>query len=116
MKRLLMLSVLALMFGASCDEFEPLDITTTTLSPGKVGAPYADTIRTEGGSGHAFIYIVDGQLPPGIAFRQTHDDGALYGTPLLAGDYLFTVEAYSGDDSTPHGTIVTRGFLLTIQP
>jgi hypothetical protein len=101
---------------AGCHEYAGFDITTATLEDGTVGVVYADTIRTEGGYGDVDIYVLSGQLPPGIAFRQAGDDAALYGTPQLAGDYLFTVEARAGADSgSYHGAYVTRGFLLTIR-
>jgi hypothetical protein len=100
----------------ACHDFVPLDITTTTLATGRVGEAYADTIRTSGGHGNAIVCVLDGQLPPGIAFRQTGNDAALYGTPQLVGDYLFTVEAVDVLDDSSCGTLVTRGFLLTVQP
>jgi hypothetical protein len=107
---------LSLLF-ASCDEMGQFDILADDLPNGHVGQEYSGYIHTTNGSGDTDIYVLDGQLPPGVAFRQYGDYAKLYGTPTLAGEYLFTVEAvnYSGD----HGhndEYVTRGFVLNVLP
>ena len=40
------------------------------------------------------------------------------GTPTLAGQYLFTVEAWDHNDDPDHGPgdVVSRGFVTNIQP
>jgi hypothetical protein len=101
-----------------CKPFEHLDITTTALRDGKVGQTYADTIRTSGGSDPVSVRLFAGQLPPGIGLRPRDDYAVLSGTPALAGQYLFTVEArdQSDDTSSWHGETVARGFVITVQP
>jgi len=102
---------------AGCHDGNPFDIETVALKQGRVGQAYADTIRTDGGCENAEVYLFSGQLPPGIALRSEDECGILYGTPQLAGDYLFTVEASSGSNQDGgHGTYVSRGFLITVQP
>lgn len=117
MKLKLVLLAALLLVAAGCHEGRPFDIETVTLRQGQVGLVYADTIRTDGGCDNAEVYLLSGQLPPGIALRSHDESGILYGTPQLAGDYLFTVEAASGTDSDGDSpTFVSRGFLLTIRP
>ena len=108
---------LLLLVAVGCHEHSQFDIETVVLKQGQVGQTYADTIRTDGGYDNAEVYLFSGQLPPGIALRSDDECGILYGTPQLAGDYLFTVEASSGSDSDgDNPTFVSRGFLLTILP
>lgn len=114
--KLIVLAALVLI-AAGCHEHSQFDIETVALKHGQVGQAYADTIRTSGGYDAAEVYLLSGQLPPGIALRTDDECGLLYGTPQLAGDYLFTVEAVSGSDSDGNsGAYVSRGFLLTIRP
>jgi hypothetical protein len=117
MRRTLSLSALVLLL-ASCDRGPYLDITTAALKEGSVGAPYADTIKTTGGTGLVRVRVLSGQLPPGIALRSQDDFAVLDGTPTLDGQYLFTVEARDRCEDTLswHGQFVSQGFALTILP
>lgn len=72
---------------------EPLSITTTSLPSGSVGSAYEQTIEATGGSGVFAFSISDGGLPVGLALD---DDGAITGTPTVAGTSEVTVEATSG--------------------
>jgi hypothetical protein len=107
--------VLAL-FAVGCDEIAPFDISTTNLSDGRVGTAYTEQINTIGGSSDVEIYVLDGQLPPGIAFRQHDDHAELYGTPVIDGQYLFTVEAVDHHGESGNDEYVSRGFVITVQP
>jgi len=110
---------LALVLGllvVGCDQIAPFDIVTTSLSDGRVGVAYTEQINTDGGGENVEIYLLDGQLPPGIAFRQHDDHAELYGTPLLDGRYLFTVEAVNRHDDSANDEYVSRGFVITVQP
>ncbi len=111
----LLLAVVALLFLSACDEIAPFDIATTELSDGRVGVAYTEHINTTGG-GDVEIYVLDGQMPPGIAFRQHGDHAELYGTPILDGQYLFTVEAVDHHGENGHDEYVSRGFVIAIQP
>jgi hypothetical protein len=64
-------------------------ITTTTLTPGTVGSPYATSF---GATGDAPITwsLVSGTLPPGLTLAA---DGSLSGTPTGPGSTSFTVKA-----------------------
>jgi hypothetical protein len=106
------LALVFVLFATGCDEIAPFDISTTSLSDGRVAVAYTEQINTTGGE----VYVLDGQLPPGIAFRQHDDNAELYGTPTLAGQFLFTVEAVNHHDESARDEYVTRGFVLTIQP
>jgi hypothetical protein len=101
-----------------CGPFSRLEIVTAALKDGKVGQPYADTVRTDGGYEGVEVTVLSGQLPPGIAFREVDDDAELYGTPVLAGQYLFTVQARDRCEDPDHGrgSTVSRGFVVNIQP
>lgn len=110
------LSVL-LLFCLVCKQPEPFEIVTGRLPTGIVGSPYSAVIETRGGHGYVMLRVLDGQLPPGISFRQDGRDGALSGIPLLADTFLFTVEARdsAGEDSSLPSTIVTAGFAVVVQ-
>lgn len=120
MKRMalrVLLAIVPLLLLASCDGMGDFDITADTLPDGHVGREYSGYIHTTNGSGDIDIYVLDGQLPPGVAFRQHGDYAKLYGTPTLAGQYLFTVEAVSYSGEHGHGQdVVSRGFVLNILP
>lgn len=74
-----------------------------TLSPaagglpaGVVGLAYDDvTLSTTGGT-MGNVFVLDGDLPPGLSFDQ--DTGTLSGTPTTAGIYDFTITVYDGDN------------------
>ena len=112
----LVLGLALVLFAVGCDEVVPFDISTTSLNDGRVGVAYTEQINTDGGGGDVEIYLLDGQLPPGIAFRQHDDHAELYGTPLLDGRYLFTVEAVNHHDDSVNDEYVSRGFVITVQP
>jgi hypothetical protein len=111
----LLLAAVTLLFVA-CDEVAQFDILADGLPDGRVGEEYAGYVHTANSSGDVEIYLLDGQLPPGVAFRQYGDYAKLYGTPTLAGQYLFTVEAvdYHGEPGSEE--YVSRGFVLTVLP
>lgn len=110
------LAFVSLILVTACTEFEPFRFTTFGLSNGRVGAQYADTIRTTGGHGNVTMRVTGGQLPPGIGLRVSDRDGVLYGLPSRAGDYSFTVEAR---DSITSGNpkpaeVISQGFALAV--
>ncbi len=112
---LLVFALVLGLFAVGCDEVAPFDISTTTLSDGHVGVAYDEQINTTG-RGDVEIYVLDGQLPPGVAFRQHDENAELYGTPTLDGQYLFTVEAVDHHGENGRDEYVTRGFVITVQP
>ena len=73
---------------------EPVGITTVTLSDGRVGEPYADTVRATGGTGTYTFEVVTGRLAPGTTLDPSN--GVISGTPVESGTFDFTVEASSG--------------------
>jgi hypothetical protein len=88
---------------------EGLVITTSTLPDGQVGAPYSQTFGALYGIEPYLWTIPSGSLPPGLTLET---DGALHGTPTVAGGYSFTVQL--ADSSLPSLT-TTQTFSLTIQ-
>jgi hypothetical protein len=93
--------------GTSQREFSiPVDpglaITSTSVKPGTVGQPYADTLAAQdvrtlnpvtGFPVQATWSLQSGALPPGIALS---DSGALTGTPTIEGSYQFVLKAVNG--------------------
>jgi hypothetical protein len=110
------LALVLAMPSTGCDPIGRFDIVTVSLKDGKVGQAYADTIRTKGGCEGVEVTVLSGQLPPGIALRELDDDAELYGTPTLAGQYLFTVVARDYQRDPGFGKTVSRGFAVTVQP
>lgn len=75
--------------GVSGTVYQSPVITTTTLSSGKVGAPY-NAIFTADGDGTITWSITGGSLPAGLSLSE---QGELSGTPGSAGTFNFTVTA-----------------------
>jgi hypothetical protein len=82
----------------------PLAITTTGLSTGTVGAPYAAQLQASGGNAPYTWALTSGALPPGLSLTAV---GIISGTPSAAGNYSFAASVTGG------GT-VTGNFTLTV--
>lgn len=85
------------------------EITTDTVVDAVKYIPYASVLQTNvmGTSYGAEFKMLSGSLPDGL---ELYENGIIYGVPLEAGTFDFTVEAYfPGSDSTD-----TKEFTLTI--
>jgi hypothetical protein len=92
--------------GASFRVGVVLEITTTELPQGAVGAAYSATVSASGGAEPYAWSIASGSLPPGVTLSST---GLLSGTPTSAGRFDFIVRA------TDAGSVsATRPFAITI--
>jgi hypothetical protein len=87
-----------------------LAITTQVLPNGTVGAAYTAQLNAAGGTAPYSYSIVTGALPPGITLSA---EGALSGTPTLAGTFTFTARVT--DSATPEET-ADRTLSLTVNP
>ncbi len=86
-----------------------LTITTTSLPPGNVGAPYSTVISASGGGSVYSWSVSAGTLPPGLSLAaSTTSSVGLSGTPTSAGAFNFTVRVVSGNSEA------TRTFAVTI--
>ncbi len=75
-------------------ELRGLQILTASVPSASVGAAYDSTqLVASGANGPLTWGVVDGDLPPGMTVTT---DGMLFGTPLSAGFFAFTVEAADG--------------------
>jgi YVTN family beta-propeller protein len=95
-----------------------LVITTTVLPNGIVGVPYNATIATAGGTLPLSFFLTNTAFPPGLFIQQPSQvpaspNGALAGTPTLAGTYTFSESVV--DHSTPVQT-ATQNYVVTIAP
>ena len=82
-----------------------LFITTTALPNGVVGVPYNAAISTDGGTLPLSFSLTTAAFPPGLTIQQpaaNSHNGALSGTPTLAGHYSFSESVV--DSSTPAQT------------
>jgi hypothetical protein len=87
-------------------------ITDTTLRPGVVGQPYADTLDATGGARAKSWTLVRGTLPPGLALLT---NGVLSGTPTTAGTFTFDVRVTSsGKKRTKRLTVTVIPRLATV--
>ena len=82
-------------------------ITDTTLRPGVVGQPYADTLDATGGARAKSWTLVRGTLPAGLALLA---NGVLSGTPSATGSSTVDIRV------TSKGKKRTRSFTILILP
>lgn len=82
-------------------------ISDTTLRPGVVGQPYADTLDATGGARAKSWTLVRGTLPPGLALLT---NGVLSGTPNATGSSTVDIRV------TSKGKKRTRSFTILILP
>lgn len=72
-----------------------LRMATTTLRPGFIAVPYADTLRLADAPGPVTWSVTNGALPAGIALDST--TGIFSGRPERFGPATFTVRGTSGE-------------------
>ena len=65
----------------------PVEITTTELADGFVGAQYFAVLRAQGGIGNTIWSIESGQLPDGLELNT--DNGLISGVPAVADSFAF---------------------------
>jgi len=87
--------------------YKAVSITTPSLSNGKVGVRYSQTLRATGGSGKKTWSLVDGTLPGGLSLNPS--TGAITGKPASAGSYPFTVKLTDGI-----GGETTKDFAISV--
>jgi hypothetical protein len=87
----------------------PLAVSTTTPPAGTLNVSYpATTLQATGGVPPFSWVVTSGQLPPGLNMA---GDGAITGTPTLAGTYPFTVQV---TDSENPAMTATGSFSITV--
>jgi hypothetical protein len=67
----------------------PLIITTTSLSEGKIGSVYSQTVQASGGAQPYTWLLASGALPKGLTLNSS--TGVISGTPAKKGTYSFVV-------------------------
>ncbi len=90
-------------------EAEGFRITTATLPPARIGAPYNFSVIAEGGVEFYRWRVRDGSLPAGMVFDPIV--GRLEGTPTATGSFRFTAEAIGQDSRS-----ALRSFPLQVGP
>ncbi len=83
-----------------------LTITTGSLPPGAVGAPYSQTLVAAGGAS-PYTWTVAGALPPGLALS----GATIAGIPAAAGAWRFTARVTDAG-----GASASRELAITIDP
>jgi hypothetical protein len=74
---------------------QPLEITTTSLPDGTVGAGYSQTVQATGGVTPYSWAVVSGSLPAGLSLNSS--TGEISGTPTTVETANFTVEVTDSD-------------------
>lgn len=67
-----------------------ITIAPTSLSAGKVGISYSQTLTASGGTAPYSFALTGGSLPNGLSLSS---NGAISGTPTVAGNFSFTITA-----------------------
>jgi hypothetical protein len=99
MKRILLLT---LVFATACKDGgteptpDPVQVVTTSLPDGTVGASYNVALSASGGTGSYGWSASAGSLPAGLTLSAA---GLISGTPSSPGQASFTVRATSGTQS-----------------
>ena len=73
------------------EQFEAVDITTTSLAGGTVGTPYTQTVTAAGGQPPYEWSVSSGNLPSGLSLNTS--TGVISGTPLTETTSSFTISA-----------------------
>jgi PKD repeat protein len=84
----------------------PLNLLTTALPDGTVGAAYSAVLETFGGASPLTFSVAQGSLPPGLGLSGS----TLQGTPSIAGEYTFTIEASDTAAQTDSGVFTIQVF------
>jgi len=82
----------------------PLSIATTYIPSATAGTPYSVTLSASGGNGSYSWWVSDGSLPAGLNLVP----GVIFGTPVSAWTYNFTITVTSGTQ------VAIQPFTLTI--
>jgi hypothetical protein len=90
-----------------------LSLSTGSLPGATVGANYAHTITSVGGSGSVMLsdQITSGSLPSGLMFTLNQTSLVVMGKPIAAGTVNFTVTATDASQHT-----YTQAYMLTVNP
>ena len=95
--------------------YPPLQVPSTTLPAGKVGAQYSADFTATGGLPPYTWYVVNNinELPPGLTLASSGSDtqNVLTGKPTQAGTFSFPMQVQDSDDNTVNATIT-----VTINP
>jgi len=83
-------------------QFDPLAITTASLTPAEAGAVYDETLSATGGDGTYVWTVAQGAVPAGLTLSSA---GSVFGTPEAEGSYSFTVAVSSGDGQSADRTL-----------
>jgi len=95
----------------------PLSITTTSIPSAIAGSVYSITLSASGGNGSYSWWVSNGSLPAGLNLVPTQcaglscpKDATIFGTPVSAWTYNFTITVSSGTQ------VATQQFALVINP
>jgi Putative Ig domain len=88
----------------------PLQITTSTIPAGQVGAAYSTQLTASGGTTPYTWSLSSGALPAGM--NLTASTGAFSGTPTTSGSFTFTVKVT--DSTTPTAQTATKSVTFTV--
>lgn len=80
--------------------------TAATPPSGTVGTPYSYQFHASGSPAPTYS-IIGGMFPPGVTLNPT--TGVISGTPVLAGNWLFLIQA-----TNSAGLAVTPGITVTV--
>jgi hypothetical protein len=92
----------------------PLQITTTTLTPGTQGFYYSSPLAATGGLGPYTWSVSPGSLPAGLILDPSGSYEYVDGVPTVSGTFTFTAQV--ADSASPTPDVVSELLTVTLGP
>lgn len=94
--------------GSNCPT---ITLSPSTLSNGRIGASYSQTLTASGGAAPYSFSVSSGSLPPGLTLSSS---GTISGIPTAEGTYAFSVKAVDSEQCSANSAYTI--FISAVDP